>query len=236
MGQKRPVDDADSALAKPPSEKRVKKGFTVGPANLPDGTYKRKVQKIKKDLIHRAKLKKRYAKLKAREQEEAQKSKALPTVTSHIPEHLEDDVKDAVADDADTDDFVGFSSELSKLDVPDTSSTLSVKPSSANDLDEDQHISPEQAPEEHVHPQRRQRVRPQTFGREEAYAKKKRKEAEERQKGREEAAQQREQKLEERERFRRAMAKAKTPGRDGKRKLGRESKILLERVKKVMAS
>ncbi|KAL9078641.1 MAG: hypothetical protein Q9157_002440 [Trypethelium eluteriae] len=236
MGQKRPRDDADSALAKPPEEKRVRKGFSVGPANLPDGTYKRKVQKIKKDLIQRAKLKKRYAKLKAREQEEAQKSKAPPTVTSHIPEHHEEDTKDEVEDDTDSDDFAGFSSEPPKLDVPDTSATLPVKPSSANDLTDDQHASIEQAPDEQVHPQRRQRVRPHTFGREEAYANTKRKEAEERQKAREEAAQQRQQKLEERERFRRAMAKAKAPGRDGKRNLGRESKVLLEKVKKVMAS
>ncbi|KAL9100616.1 MAG: hypothetical protein Q9163_004032 [Psora crenata] len=41
-----------------------KKGFSVGPSNLPDGSYKRKVQKIKKNLIRKAKLKKSYAKLK----------------------------------------------------------------------------------------------------------------------------------------------------------------------------
>lgn len=30
------------------------------------------------------------------------------------------------------------------------------------------------------------------------------------------------------------MAKARRPGRDGKRKLGRESKVLFERVKRMM--
>ncbi|KAI5284581.1 hypothetical protein KEM52_002846, partial [Ascosphaera acerosa] len=35
--------------------KRKGKGFSVGPANLPDGTYRRKVTKIKEDLIHKAK-------------------------------------------------------------------------------------------------------------------------------------------------------------------------------------
>ncbi|PWW76408.1 hypothetical protein C7212DRAFT_317758 [Tuber magnatum] len=48
--------------AKPPSDKSRKKAFSVGPANLPDGTYKRKVDKIKKSLIHKAKIKKSFAK------------------------------------------------------------------------------------------------------------------------------------------------------------------------------
>lgn len=41
---------------------RKSKGFSVGPANLPDGTYKRKVDKIKRTLIHKAKVKKSYSK------------------------------------------------------------------------------------------------------------------------------------------------------------------------------
>lgn len=41
---------------------KTKKGFSVGPANLPDGTYKRKVDKIKETLIHNAKVKKKYSK------------------------------------------------------------------------------------------------------------------------------------------------------------------------------
>ena len=41
-------------------------------------------------------------------------------------------------------------------------------------------------------------------------------------------------KVEERERFRRAMAKARTGGPNGQRKLGRESKVLLEKVKKMV--
>jgi hypothetical protein len=40
------------------------------------------------------------------------------------------------------------------------------------------------------------------------------------------------QKIEERERFRKAMAKARTGGKNGQRKLGKESKVLLERVKR----
>jgi len=37
MAQKRPHEDAEGRPAK-----KQRKGFSVGPANLPDGTYKRK--------------------------------------------------------------------------------------------------------------------------------------------------------------------------------------------------
>lgn len=50
----------------------------------------------------------------------------------------------------------------------------------------------------------------------------------------EEKRQQREQKLQERERFRKAMAKARVGGRNGQRKLGRESAVLLEKAKRIM--
>ncbi|KFX93026.1 hypothetical protein O988_07033, partial [Pseudogymnoascus sp. VKM F-3808] len=52
--------------AQVPQVKKVRGGFKVGPDNLPDGTWRRKVIKIKKDLIHNAKVKKSYAKVKAR--------------------------------------------------------------------------------------------------------------------------------------------------------------------------
>ncbi|RMD44175.1 hypothetical protein DV735_g994, partial [Chaetothyriales sp. CBS 134920] len=69
MSVKRPRDDAAGDAAAP-SKKR--KGFSVGPANLPDGTYRRKTQKIKNDLIQKAKVKKAYAKVKAQEEAEQQ--------------------------------------------------------------------------------------------------------------------------------------------------------------------
>ncbi|KKF96626.1 hypothetical protein CFO_g1024 [Ceratocystis platani] len=45
--------------------KKAKHGFRVGPQNLPDGPWKRKLEKAKKNLIHKAKVKKQYAKIKA---------------------------------------------------------------------------------------------------------------------------------------------------------------------------
>ncbi|KAA8910559.1 hypothetical protein FN846DRAFT_775130 [Sphaerosporella brunnea] len=55
MARERP-----DAQSKPTDKKKL--GFSVGPANLPDGTYKRKVTKIKERLIHKAKVKKQYRK------------------------------------------------------------------------------------------------------------------------------------------------------------------------------
>ncbi|KAJ5832100.1 hypothetical protein N7474_000411, partial [Penicillium riverlandense] len=70
MPSKRSAESAaDSRPAEPPAKKR--KGFSVGPANLPDGTYRRKTQKIKTDLIQKAKVKKAYAKIKAEERASA---------------------------------------------------------------------------------------------------------------------------------------------------------------------
>ncbi|KIW49308.1 hypothetical protein PV05_11001 [Exophiala xenobiotica] len=66
MGAKRKNDDSLAGADEPGKKKR--KGFSVGPANLPDGTYRRKAQKIKKDLIQKAKVKKAYAKVKAQEE------------------------------------------------------------------------------------------------------------------------------------------------------------------------
>ena len=76
--------------------------------------------------------------------------------------------------------------------------------------------------------------RPQPFKNETELARKKQEEAEARQSAREEAAAQRESKLAERERFRKMMAKARSGGPNGQRKLGRESTLLLEKVKRMV--
>ncbi|KIW24891.1 uncharacterized protein PV07_10575 [Cladophialophora immunda] len=66
MSVKRARDDSSAGAKQPDKKKR--KGFSVGPANLPDGTYRRKTQKIKNDLIQKAKVKRAYAKVKAQEE------------------------------------------------------------------------------------------------------------------------------------------------------------------------
>jgi hypothetical protein len=86
-----------------------------------------------------------------------------------------------------------------------------------------------------TYPRKHHRQRQDPFAKESQVAQQQREEAEQRQGEREEANRQRQQKIKERERMRIAVAKARTPGRDGKRKLGRESGMLLEKVKRMVA-
>ncbi|KAI9793934.1 MAG: hypothetical protein M1833_000503 [Piccolia ochrophora] len=198
MPEKRSRDENDAAegAASRPESKRRKKGFSVGPANLPDGTYRRKAQKIKKDLIHKAKVKKSYAKLKEREVQVGED--AVPTAPAPASLELHPD-------------------RQAMLDTP-----SSPPPPSSGGTDAATHRTI-----------RKKRPKSQPFSREERVAEKRKAEADSHRQARELAEAQRQQKIEERERWRRAMTKAKTPGRDGKRKLGRESKLLLEKVKKL---
>lgn len=82
--------------------------------------------------------------------------------------------------------------------------------------------------------QRKRKPKSIPFQREYEQAQKRKAEAEERRKAREEAERQRQLKIAERERFRKAMEKARRGGPNGQRKLGRESKPLLERVKRLV--
>lgn len=80
----------------------------------------------------------------------------------------------------------------------------------------------------------RGRNRPGYFDKAAAEAERKKAEAEAREQEHQRRTAERQRKLEERERFRKAMKKARTPGRDGQRRLGRESTLLLEKAKKMM--
>lgn len=84
--------------------------------------------------------------------------------------------------------------------------------------------------------QRQKGKKPAYFEKEQAFAEQKREEAEARRKEFERRDTERKEKGEERERWRGAMAKARTGGRNGQRKLGRESAVLLEKVKRMTGS
>ena len=71
----------------------------------------------------------------------------------------------------------------------------------------------------------RKRQKGSRYAKEEALAEQRREAVEERQRARAS-----------REKDRRAMAKARKPGRDGKMKLGRQSNVLLDRVKRLVAN
>ena len=196
----------------------VKKGFSVGPANLPDGTHRRKgiflalheepwtnlctVQKIKQDLIRKAKVKKSYNKLKEREPLDTKPSiySTPPEPSASLELHPE---RQAMLDDP--------------------------KPAPATQERKDPH----QQPPRHKKAARRKAV---PFRKEALLAQQRREENERRRKEYEEAGRQRQAKIDERERFRKAMAKARSGGRDGQRKLGRVSKVLLEKVQRMVGS
>lgn len=80
------------------------------------------------------------------------------------------------------------------------------------------------------------RPKPAPFEKEAREAQHKKAEAEKRREEIEAAREERERKLEERERSRKAMAKARTGGKNGQRKLGRESQVLLERVRRAVGA
>ncbi|OTB05481.1 hypothetical protein M426DRAFT_319744 [Hypoxylon sp. CI-4A] len=217
MAPKRPLE-SDSATT--PAAKKLRKGFRVGPQNLPDGPWRRKVDKIKKDLIHKAKVKKAYKKIKAAEQASSNPENA--TVT---------EAKDAEAGaEADVDAPAPPSPKLH----PERQARL--------DADEEEEEEPEPEPEpagDQPPRQRRQRQkqkarRPGYFDKAVADAERKKAEADARAQEIERRNAERNRKLEERERFRKALTKARAPGRDGKRKLGRESGLLLEKARKLV--
>jgi hypothetical protein len=78
--------------------------------------------------------------------------------------------------------------------------------------------------------------KPGYFDKEQDIAAQKKTEQEERRAEFERRQKEKEMKLKERERFRKAMAKARTGGKNGQRKLGRESNVLLEKVKRMVGS
>lgn len=82
---------------------------------------------------------------------------------------------------------------------------------------------------------RRGPKKPRYFEKEIAVAEKKKAEAEARQAEFERREREKKRKLAERERHRKLMGKARAGGKNGQRKLGLESKVLLEKVKKIVA-
>lgn len=156
------------------------------------------MQKIKQDLIRKAKVKKSYSKLKEREQLDSSKPHYNPLAWQ--------------------------AEEPATLELhPDRQAMLD-RPSNAPPL--------EALPEEYSRQKRPQRPKPQPFKKEAQLAQQREEEREAQRREFEEKNRQRQEKIQERERFRKAMAKARSGGKDGKRKLGRESKVLLEKVQK----
>jgi len=226
MSEKRKRDDGAPNPDYRPKDKKQKQrgGFRVGPANLPDGTYKRKTQKIKEHLIHRAQIKKDYAKLRKQghvrdEREELPIPASMRQESPAGREHTKqpEDTQPTQVDDSTT------------APHPDRQSLINRAGTYTQPHETDENV-----PQEGVQPRKRRKAKHQPFKHEHDQALRRKAEADERRKAREAAERERQQKIEERQRFRKAMAKARTGGPNGQRKLGRESKVLLERVRRMV--
>ncbi|KAI7281802.1 hypothetical protein KC345_g3921 [Hortaea werneckii] len=227
MAEKRKADESRPVADYRPGKKKQKQkgGFQVGPANLPDGTYKRKTQDIKKSLIERAQIKKDYAKLKKQGQI-TDKDQSLP-VPASLAADQEKQARKSKSPEAGEEPEAGPHPDRQQL------IDKAALPQGADQMSGGEEDSSQ--PRRRERPDRKaRRPKHQPFQREHEAALKRKAEAEERRKAREEAERQRQQKIEERERFRKAMAKARQGGPNGQRKLGRESNVLLERVKKMV--
>lgn len=155
------------------------------------------VLKIKQDLIHKAKIKKSYAKLKAREP--LVDTQTFPAATAEVSQELHPERQAMLEDPRER--------------------TPSPKPT---------------ADRTRQSRDRRRSQRPAYYDKEITFAGKKKAETEEKRLEFERREKEKNEKIAEREKYRKAMAKARTGGRNGQRKLGRESKVLLERVKRIV--
>ncbi|KAK2630432.1 hypothetical protein QTJ16_001252 [Diplocarpon rosae] len=193
MAPKRPADDIGAEL----QPRKHRPGFKIGPDNLPDGMHRRKVIKIKKDLIQKAKIKKSYAKIKAQTDLKATPLPAEPLEPASQELHPE---------------------RQAMLETPEVSA------------------SPHNHQAYSQRPHRRTAKKPGYFEKELEFAAQKKAEAEARRAEYEKNQREKREKTEEREKFRKAMAKARRGGKNGQRKLGKESQVLLERVRRMVGT
>lgn len=157
--------------------------------------------KIKHDLIHKAKVKKAYSKVKASEPPSTKP--AFPSSPDPEPEPVSQEL------------HPDRQAMLDKPSLPDQESQF-------------------QQSQFGQRQKGQRRPRPGYFDKEQEFAAAKKEEQEARRMEFERREKERTEKTEERERFRRAMGKARTGGRNGQRKLGRESNVLLEKVKRMV--
>ena len=212
----------------PASGRKKKRGFSVGPANLPDGVYRRKVTKIKESLIHKAKVRKQYSKTlssssdpaadpnairaqrlfgeaeQERLQRRAKKAESRPTDDCDDNDH-----------DNDNDGDKGSDKDSDKEDAPSSDVGHAV-------LDGET-----MSGETRTDGWRKRKPKTSSYMKEESFAARRRKEREEAARQGEERRKARERKVREREMRKKSMS-AKT--RNGQAKLGKTSPVLLDKI------
>lgn len=249
MGLRRPSKDNPNSDAIPEAKKR--KGFQVGPENLPDGAWRRKNTKIKENLIHKAKLKKEYKKVKAELAHD--KEKAANTTTN---EHDDDAAAQQPIDHEQDRQHVNAERQALldgaplppvkarevQQQQPPPQPERAQPPPTAEPSPSTSAADQEQQPQHHHHPRNKPRHRPDYYDKALQEGAKKKAEAAARAAEQQRHDEERARKAAEREKVRRAMLKARgvKPGAGawgrrqremGPRKLGRESKVLLDKVK-----
>ncbi|KAK7743188.1 hypothetical protein SLS53_004273 [Cytospora paraplurivora] len=276
MGSKRPHDDVDAGAAPAPApassthapDAKKRKGFRVGPENLPDGAWRRKNTKIKHDLIHKAKVKKEYAKVKAEVRKEKEKKQVVTaedgdgaaTTAAAAAAEASSGAEDKPQEPADpVEDRTHMNPERQALlngePIPRPTAVETVDVTAAATRQK-QRLEGEGAAAaganedgagdlaagQQPHRERRRNInrRPDYYDKALKEGSKKKAEAEARAAEHKRREEERERRTAERERMRRAMLKAKgatTHGRNaGKQKLGRESFVLLDKVKRMVGN
>lgn len=167
-------------------------------------------QKIKNDLIQKAKVKKAYAKIKAQELAEAQKAKPLYTTEDN------DNDDNAAEPKEEGNDNNGPELHPDRQAMLNQSSPEPEPPRKRDDYSRSDDRDKRQQ-------RRNRKPKRSAFSKELELAEQRIREAEARRKEREA-----------RQKDREAMARARRPDRDGKRRLGRESKVLLSRVQRMV--
>lgn len=245
MGFKRPREDNPNTDAIPEAKKR--KAFQVGPENLPDGAWRRRNTKIKETLIHKAKLKKQYKKVKAELALDNDHKTAPPPSPPPIDHELDrqhvNAERQALLDGAPLPPM----KKNKDLQPPPRATDEQPSHPRAPALDDDGHDEPAPTKQPQHSPltddrQKPRRRRPDYYEKALQEGSKKKAEAEARAAAQRQREEERERKAAEREAVRRAMLKARgiKPGgrrgmagarHEGPRKLGRESKVLLDKVR-----
>ncbi|KAG4035451.1 hypothetical protein MFRU_001g02200 [Monilinia fructicola] len=224
---KRPREEDSTSRS---TTKKPRHGFKVGPDNLPDGTWRRKVIAIKKDLIHKAKVKKSYAKLRAREPLKDERNiYAEDQAKEKEEEEEEEDVKrDEEREETGEEAVELHPQRKAMLDEPEVDTAVKIVPRYSNNSEDSREKKRERS--------EKRGAKPAYFAKELAFAEKQRAEQKAKREEFERKEREKKAKIEERERFRRQMAKARSGGKNGQRKLGRESQVLLEKVKRVVGN
>ncbi|CAI0651672.1 unnamed protein product [Colletotrichum noveboracense] len=249
MAPKRAAEGAASSNA----SKKPRKGFRVGPENLPEGPWRRKVEKKKAELIHKAKIKKQYTKIKERELAAQSSSKKQQQQQQQLADSSDDE--DEPMNEPQTSEAPQVDStspELEQSEEKPTRSdliandgelpnpnTIAVKRKHGKGEHEDDHDADgkDDAGVDRYEPRKPRRPRkPGYYEKQLEHAEKRKAEAEARRAEIQRRREERERKVADRERFRRAMAKARKGSENGQRKLGRESSLLLEKVKRMVGN